>query len=229
MNMNKYPAIYKSEEGTPFLYLDKFNFYCFRRAKWQKDECPEDHKSDKNITREYLNNHAIKIESQEHLDFLYKIAKVHELNLQPIECRIFDENYPYFVTVRNIVFHGNDKLLELEDKKLITITLPPKELEPEAKPWPQVGDEVILENKMCDELKFNVKIEFISKNHIIADDKYFRRGNYKLSKPLTPEEDLKEKLTEITDKYRNQELSIQEIIAKAIIEGEIKDLSYKPE
>ena len=51
--MNKYPAIYKSEEGTPFLYLDKFNFYCFRRAKWQKDECPEDHKSDKN---NYKNN-----------------------------------------------------------------------------------------------------------------------------------------------------------------------------
>ena len=127
--MNTYPAFYKAVDGKEYLYLDKNNYFSFERGIWGKSDSCDNHEKDTNITREYLADNAIKIESQEHLDFLYEIAGVHKLNIGPVECRIFDSNYPYFVNIRNDVFHVSENQAKLEGKTLITIPLPPKEHE----------------------------------------------------------------------------------------------------
>ena len=103
--------------------------------------------------------------------------------------------------------------------------------EPKPKDWPQVGDEVFCEHP-SGQTQTGELLALTKEYAIIQQEGYEQHlylKSWELSKPLTPEEELKEKLTEITDKYRNQQLSIQELIAKAIIKGEIKGLSYKPE
>lgn len=114
-----------------------------------------------------------------------------------------------------------------DDESNIFICVSDLPKEPKPKEWPQVGDEAC-----CGSLLNICTVEALCKGFAWVS---YKEGNLEtasissLIKPLTPEDELKENLTEITDKYRNQELSIQEIIAKAIINGEIKCLSYKPE
>ena len=238
----KYPAILKLGNGTDVLAIKNM---CGIALSYYKDEYEETFVNKyyedfngfdeaKNITREYLNNHAIKIESQEHLDFLYEIAEGHELNLEPVECRIFDADYPYFVTVRSSVFHGNDKLLELHEKKLITIPLPPKE--PEAKPWPQVGDEVLTASRQTARvLAINLNEAWVRYSKRNSEDAATKSYNTvaiaTLTKPLTLEEELEEKLANKITQLENFDITGEKalVLAKAINNGQIKYLRYQPE
>ena len=292
--MNTYPGFYRASDGLIYLYADKDNYYSFEREAWDIDEDKEDCRTDTNITREYLADTKVEIESEGHKEFILKLLSVNDLYFSYLS----GTSFIYISGVENTIIYNPkeihiplppkesdviDSLPEVEPTKIFTKeeiqtkepevveggicqaiksstaihelesqgykfknldwVSPNASKEPKTKDWPQIGDEVAITGSDC---KFNVisinngrawiersyfdgsvvntethePLE-IFESHIVFIDE--------LKKPLTPEEELKEKITEITDKYRNQEFSIQEIIAKAIINGEIKDLSYKPE
>ena len=227
----KYPYIGKgTESGSIVLFYEQNKGVTLESKTWASEKLQhsncinEDLFND--ITRECLSDHAIKIESQEHLDFLYEVAEGYQLNIEPVECRIFDDEYPYFVTVRGSVFHANINLPELKDKKLITIPLPPKEHEP--KEWPQVGDEVAFSGKEVYKVVVNTPD---SDNMIVVKGSM---GEYLLAdfsvckKPLTPEEYLKEQLFQHSGvRARDGGREVASYLAKAIINGEIKGISYE--
>ena len=96
----------------------------------------------KNITREYLTNTKVKIESQEHLDFLYELANA--AGFSTMYGSEFTLNHPFLCFENDGVIEASDKYMNIKNLKLINLPLPPKE--PEHEEWPQVGDEVLTAN-----------------------------------------------------------------------------------
>lgn len=72
----KYPAIYKSAEGSEYLYQNKDSYYCYERQVWDLSELHHDcHHSDINITAEYLANTYGEVKSKAHAEFIVKLAE----------------------------------------------------------------------------------------------------------------------------------------------------------
>lgn len=109
--------------------------------------------------------------------------------------------------------------------KQIHIPLPPKE--PKPKEWPQVGDEVIV--KHWEEEKGIV----VALHNNLAwvkcsgGDDLGTLDISHLRKPLAPEEELATKITQLENFDITGKKAL--VLAKAIINCEIKDLIYKPE
>ena len=97
---------------------------------WLEDEF-------KNITREYLANTYGKVESKEHAEFIVELAENHGYQLKG-SFHEGDDSYFHFVESKKILFFSSG----FSDAKLITIPMPPKEVEV-VDEWPKVGDEVI--------------------------------------------------------------------------------------
>ena len=72
--MSKYPAIYKSEKGHLYLYIDKNNYYSFGRKEWNWGRGAYYHENDVNIAKEYLRNTKIRCESEEHSRFIQELV-----------------------------------------------------------------------------------------------------------------------------------------------------------
>lgn len=127
-----YPAIYKSEDGCTYIYQDKNNYYSYEREKWDKSTNEDNHDCDKNITREYLTNTYGKVESQEHADFIVKLAEVNgvEVGNKWEEGKWF--NFMLDCNGALIICFFPEYTASNKEEKLITIPMPPKELSPTA-------------------------------------------------------------------------------------------------
>lgn len=186
------------------------------------------------ITREYLANTYGKVESKGHAEFIVKLAESAGIAIPFIQ----DGFNAYFNFFANSLYFWGDKFKAGSScEKLITIPLPPKE--PESKDWPQVGDDVLYDGKSgrFKSIKGTVSkviakysfdgTDYITINHESEGIFAMVFGSW-IKKPKTPEEELRDELIKATDNYRNQELSVQEVIAKAVVNCEIKGLTYKP-
>ena len=226
--MKQYPAIYKSEDKSIYLYSDKGNYYCFTREFWDESEDMDNHESDTNITREYLSNTRGEVESKEHAEFIVELAKLHGFSVfMPIG------SVNHFIIKDGLSFHNCEKI-KSTDLKQITIPLPPKVEVSEAghnlvfaasecKEWPCVNNEVTWGNKVCSGI-----IKAIDGNLAWIKNEY---GNYvteyidKLQKPKTPEEALRDEVTEVIWKANEQwgnskgerQISVQEFVAIALL------------
>lgn len=181
----KHPYIGKSPQGHYYLVVKKELIYSFLSKSWLFEL---DGFADlENITREYLANTKVKIESEKHADFIIKLFS----NAFDVCAESRNPKWVYNDGRKGVCqqFHGKPK----EELKLITIPLPPKE--PEPKEWPQVGDEVLTASKR--------KAKLIATHDYHAWVKYYEEDNTfslgtvtiaTLSKPLTPEEELAKEL-----------------------------------
>ncbi len=120
--MKQYPAIYKSEDKSIYLYSDKNNYYCFARGFWDESEEMDNHESDTNITHEYLSSTWGVVESKEHAEFIIELAESHGFEL--LENGASNKNY--FHIGENSFALLINKPTFIGDCKQITIPLPPK-------------------------------------------------------------------------------------------------------
>lgn len=135
----KYPAIYKSVEGSEYLYQNKDSYYCYERQLWDSSEPHHDcHHSDTNITAEYLANTYGEVKSKEHAEFIKLLAESHGARCGD---HIADDAFNYFYLTNGVLFFTIHKVPTLTDCKQITIPLPP-ECE-SVDEWPKVGDDVM--------------------------------------------------------------------------------------
>lgn len=175
-----------------------------------------------NITADYLRNTYGKVESKEHAEFIVRLA-----DNAGFYADSYHKDFKWFCFYGKNLFFFNEKSVARDyGEKLITIPMPPKE--PKPKEWPQVGDDVLTASK----LKGNVV--FINGDKAWIEYREKLDGNQvdlvvmtdSLSKPKTPEEELAANIANAADS--DDIHSAHEMIAKAIINGEIKGLTYKP-
>jgi len=76
------------------------------------------------LTKGYLKNYRVKIESQEHLEFLYKIAEANGIPVDTEEC-VFDTEYPYFTMANGIATQVGPYWFDFENRIPLTIPLQP--------------------------------------------------------------------------------------------------------
>ena len=144
-----------------------------------------------NITKEYLENKCVKIESPEHSEFVQKLAFKAgyswyggNTNLQ-----YTDKEYLHFWKEGDICYEDSThKMWELTQ-----LPMPPEAIKenPETEEWPQVGDEVSFPSG-----KGILVVDKPDKNGIIivkstdvdSIDEYKKVSLNALKKPLTPEE-----------------------------------------
>ena len=206
----------------------------------------------KNITREYLTDIKVKIESQEHLEFLYKIAE--NADFEVSGCIAFSSAHTHFAVIDLDANEINSDCLIFGELKDAIIPLPSKQddrsIEEDAKysahfvegdsydelcegmkdmeneEWPKVGDEVALRYRFDSKgIHITGKLEFISHRHLIVDDCHKLRSEYDIEKPPTPEE----VLAELIDESLYATVDMDDIlkIAKVIIEGDIEGVKYE--
>lgn len=91
-----------------------------------------------NITHEYLQNKKVKVESQEHLEFLYKLSVVagYEGSYEDVT---FTDNYPWFAIVDGYPNEINEGFSGFHELEKITIPLPPK-AKPKIYPQENLGE-----------------------------------------------------------------------------------------
>lgn len=218
--MNKYPYIGKGKEsGSIVLFYGESEGVTLESKSWassdlQHSNCINESVFE-NITREYLTNTYGKVDSKELADFIVELAEGHGFTL--------NEDYKtgdFFFLYNGRYGFASKEFCEYGGAKLITIPLPPKDLD--IKEFPQVGDEVFCEH-LCDKTLIG-ELLALTKEYAIVQLKDFEQHlhlhEWCLSKPPTLEEDLREKLHEF---FINSNADL----AKAIINGEIKGLTYE--
>ena len=223
--MNKYPAFYEAKDGNIYLYQSKNRYFSYQMESWNKSDLADAHPDDTNITAEYLANTYGKVESKEHADFIVKLAKVNNINF-------IDRWHDGLLFCFYIGGKGN-LLLDfmesgyLDDEKPITIPLPPRYLMESQKEWPQVGDEVLTKETskatiiaIYERFAWIENFEGYLGMEIVAIEE--------LKKPPTPVEELRAKVIAVMDNA-NTACAYADFISKAIINGEIEGLEYKPQ
>lgn len=240
----KYPAIYKSVEGSEYLYQNKDSYYCYERQLWDSSEPHHDcHHSDTNITAEYLANTYGEVKSKEHAEFIVKLAEVNGFEIGQV-----DDNPKSFMIYDNVICThrlSHNQLSNGFNRKQITIPLPPeceskeenlmKEVKVHEKTdrekalelmhecyhevrgdfynfsqkfvdmvtlnecesvdeWPKVGDEVQTSDGVG-----AVKLLPDSKGYYVISikDEYYQYQFDELSKPKTPEQELRDEISDL--------------------------------
>lgn len=149
----------------------------------------------KNITREYLANTKVKIESEEHGEFVIKL---------------FNNAFDVSASPRSPKWVYNDGKIGVSQQlhgepegglKLITLPLPHKESEE----WPAVGEEVFCEHQSGQ--KKTGELLALTKEYAIIQQEGYEQHLYlkswELSKPLTPEEELAKEIEEMLSLTKN--------------------------
>lgn len=244
--MNKFPYIGENRHGVIMLILSRSKAVILSDVNKGKTHSIPDSKENpstwferkyKNITAEYLTNTYGKVESKEHAEFIKLIA-----GNEGIKCNymVVSDDIKYFYFSGGVLFFTFSSIND--DKfKLITIPLPPKEKSMESqKEWPAVGDEVLINlanhnaiyGHNIDGKKAVVRSIFKDGDTTVYAVSYegacycFVGGI--LKKPPTPEEELRAKLISVMDNS-NTAFTYADFISKAIINGEIDGLEYKPQ
>lgn len=155
-----YPAFYRDTDKAIYIYLNAGNYYCYSRGMWDQTSDEDDHENDTNITREYLQNTWGVVDSKEHAEFIVELAENAGLDCDDFDCYTFDCDRAYFYTILDsLEFTSSQDLASNDGEKLITIPLPPKEVEEmknngdnlilgcedsKCDEWPKVGDKVVI-------------------------------------------------------------------------------------
>lgn len=187
--MNTYPGFYRAKNGFTRLYCNKSKYSNIDLGdfEWKEDININEHKSDTNITREYLANTYGEVKSKEHTEFIVKLAEGAGFEVERFG--LVDHSWFSFMS-KTLAFYKNEQAACSDNENLITIPLPPKE--PEPKEWPQVGDSAIYNG-----LPHKVVVSTPdSAGGLVLE----YQGEYcfaqlsRVSKPLTPEEELAKEL-----------------------------------
>ena len=220
MKSKIYPAIYRAVHNNEYLYADNDNYYSCERETWNKSGNCDDHENDINITREYLANTYGKVESKEHAEFIVELCRIHGIPIiyssKPSEAKSFEVNKGY-ISLHSIGINE----LNVSSQKLITIPLPPKQIQTATskeefemqqimknngdnlvlgcedskyEEWPCVGDEVCWSNgKRKGELK-----SICEGWAWIKDDsgEFVSLMSKYIKKPKTPEEELRDDIVQ---------------------------------
>jgi len=122
-----YPAIYRAVDDNEYLYANKDNYYSYERSAWDKSDNCDNHENDKNITREYLANTYGKVESKEHAEFIFDLGDINNLSSRTG----YTEEYPSWFCFDDdeLFFFDNESDANYNGEKLITIPLPPKQIQ----------------------------------------------------------------------------------------------------
>ena len=196
----KYPAIYKSVEGSEYLYQNKDSYYCYERQAWDSSEPHHDcHHSDTNITAEYLANTYGEVKSKEHAEFIVKLAEVNGIDFDG-EVGINSNYFCFFPSnSKQLTFWRKEKDASKHgSRKQITIPLPP-ECE-SVDEWPKFNDTVSLRYRFdSKQVMYTGELLYLSSNHIIiktenGNDCHCIRGEWDIEKPKTPEQELRDEL-----------------------------------
>lgn len=189
--MSKYPYIGKGKEiGSIVLFYGECESVTLESKTWASSDLQYSNfineSAFENITADYLSNTKVKIESEEHAEFVIKLFN----SAFGTEANSMNPVWVYNEGLRGVSqrFHGEPS----KDLKQITIPLPPKE--PEIKEWPQVGDEVETSDG-----NGVVKLLADSKGYYVVsvNDEYYQYQIDELSKPKTPEEELRDEIIEV--------------------------------
>ncbi len=201
----------------------------------------------KNITREYLDDTYGEVGSQEHAEFIVKLARVNGFNCDII---ISTEKARSFAFYDSGNFYLDERrcyrLSQGKSKKhrKITLPLPPKDEnmkseDVKSEDWPKVGDEVLISGLEEDSRYYafeGLKVEVVGVANyegleIITFWQPLRGLGAMVSggwfkKPQTQVE----VLAELIDESLCATVDMDEIlkIAKVIIEGGVKGVTYKP-
>lgn len=205
-----YPGIYKATDGAIYYYLNKSTFFSPERQRWEKDEGKDDHKTDKNITADYLRNTYGKVESKEHAEFIVKLAEGAGIFVDnKFDPSIYSCHFSFHELKSRAICLGfySRCAAASRSEKPITLPLPPKDSEE----WPQVGDEVLydgssdrFESIKGEVSKVIAKYSFESSDYITI--KHRNEGVFAMvvgswiKKPPTPEEELRDDLIDMTIK-----------------------------
>jgi len=221
--MKTYPYIGKSRASdTTVLFISRSNGVCLGVENAQYHNA-WDESVFENITREYLANTYGKVESKEHAEFIVKLAES-----AGFRGAIASAEASWFrFTELKLWFYGCGSKARYDTVKQITLPLQPKE--PESKEWPAVGDEVLTASKQpakilaIDDGEAWIKY----KNDPYPNMSYASVAIATLTKPPTPEEGLAQSIADSVS--GGSVFGVHDLLAKAIINGEIKGLRYNPE
>jgi len=194
----KYPYIGKSRvSNTTILFTSRSKGVCLNVDNAQYHNS-WDESVFKNITREYLASAKVKIESEEHSHLIQELAFKHgyvwidglskniELSSGYI---VFDKESMTIIHTVNASYSAYKK---------ITLPLPPKGRE--SKEWPVVGDEVLTASEQKGQvIAIDSGEAWIKYENTSIGKGYASVSVATLSKPKTPEEELRDELKEIID------------------------------
>lgn len=206
MSEIKYPYIGKSKLESVVLFFSKGTGFFLESGvdeEGNKKTHPDLNKTSgcwiednfKNITREYLTNTWGVVESEEHAEFIKKLAKANGISLFCSEGVLSGGKVRFFECENGPLTLWHDGDAE-EHLKQITIPMPPKsevEKESSESEFPQIGDEVVYNGET-----YIVKLPKDKDGHIVVD----RNGSWcnphveDVEKPKTPEQELRDELIE---------------------------------
>lgn len=156
MSDNKYPYIGRSEQGNDYLMLSNTFIFSFLSKSWLFEG--GGFGDFKNITRKYLTNTYGKCESQEHADFICKLAE--NAGFTPENDYHAEKGRFWFSFNHETGSFFGERRAKDDNEKLIHLPLPPKEKEmSETKPvytkemhergeLPPIGSSVQLEDSV---------------------------------------------------------------------------------
>ncbi|WP_428615789.1 hypothetical protein [Pseudoalteromonas sp.] len=221
--MNKYPYIGESRNnGTIVLFSSE----SYGAQLWRESANYQDGWNEslfKNITAEYLTNTYGKVENKEHAEFIKLLAGNEGINCNYM---VVSDEIKYFYFSGGVLFFTFSSVYD-ERFKLITIPLPPKEKPMESqKEWPQVGDYVICKSK-ADNIRKGELLALTKEYAIVKYDGFehsLHLGAWELEKSTSTEEELSKSILKFLESGKTYDR-----LAKAIINGEIEGLEYKPQ
>lgn len=121
-----YPAIYKAVDGNTFVYLDAKNYYSIERECWDVSNGDDNHATDTNITHESLANTYGEVASPEHAEFIIELAENSDFKVVDVG----NEKRFFYFNSSEILFTKFKRFIpEVNKRKLITIPLPPKQIQ----------------------------------------------------------------------------------------------------
>ncbi len=194
-----------------------------------------------NITREYLKNTWGVVESKEHAEFIIELAENAGFDCDDFDCHTFDCDRAYFYTTLDSLDFVSSQCVASDDgEKQITIPLPPKEAlknagdnlilgceDSRCDEWPQVGDEVSwVHGEIIGIVKcIDGDAAWIS----TPSGTHTTQKVDRLKKPKTPEEELRDNITEqlefITDNQLSCDNAHIQLIADAMVKNKIQGVN----
>ena len=124
MSDKKYPYIGRSELGIIALVYSEGKSICMSGNYQGERSYMYNEAGVKNITREYLSNTYGKCESQEHADFICKLAENYGFSFP---YRIFTNPRFFSFSCKALIFFEIESAARTDGEKLIHLPLPPKE------------------------------------------------------------------------------------------------------
>lgn len=131
-----YPAFYEDKYGDVYMCTTKSNHYAMDVGAWSNGEYEEEHKTDTNITNQYLANTYGEVLSPEHAEFIIELAentRCAGVDICKAKTKLYNVSGMYFnFYIDNGVlwlsFH-NLEMASNRGEKQITIPLPPKQIQ----------------------------------------------------------------------------------------------------